>query len=70
MVMKVPSWLRAVDPWIVVPLLLLFGLSLATMTSFSDATGSLFNRQLLWMGLSILLLVLTANIDISFSSSL
>ena len=66
MVMKVPSWLRAVDPWIVVPLLLLFGLSLATMTSFSDATGSLFNRQLLWMGLSILLLVLTANIDISF----
>ncbi|MCA9351414.1 rod shape-determining protein RodA [Patescibacteria group bacterium] len=64
--MKVPSWLRAVDPWIVVPLLLLFGLSLATMTSFSDATGSLFNRQLLWMGLSILLLVLTANIDISF----
>ncbi|MCA9353112.1 rod shape-determining protein RodA [Patescibacteria group bacterium] len=60
------SFLRHVDWWIVASLLPLFGLSLSTMSSFSDVAGSLFSRQLLWIAISLVVFFVVSSLDLSF----
>lgn len=57
---------KKIDWWIVVSLLPLFGLSLSTMSSFSDDVGSLMLRQTLWITLSLIVFFIVASIDLSF----
>lgn len=57
---------KKIDWWIVVSLLPLFGLSLATMSSFSDEGGSFVLRQMLWIVISMVVFFMVASIDLSF----
>ncbi len=59
-------FLRKIDWWIVASLIPLFGLSLATMSSFSDAAGSLASRQLLWIIISFTAFFIITFLDLSF----
>jgi rod shape determining protein RodA len=60
------SLLRKIDWWIVVSLIPLMGLSVATLSSFSDAGGSLMYRQLLWIGISLATFIFITSLDVSF----
>mgnify|MGYP001406118341 CR=1 FL=1 len=55
-----------IDWWLLLPLLPLFGLSIATNMSFTDEVGSLAGRQLIWVIVSLCIIVAAANIDFSF----
>ncbi len=57
---------KKIDWWIVVALISLFGLSLSTISSFSDIGGTLFFRQLIWIGISITAFFVVSAIDFSF----
>lgn len=57
---------KKIDWWIVVSLLPLFGLSLSTMSSFSDDGGSFLIRQSLWIIISLVVFFAVASLDLSF----
>ncbi|MFT7327974.1 MAG: rod shape determining protein RodA [Crocinitomicaceae bacterium] len=60
------SFLKKIDWWIVASLVPLFGLSLATMSSFSDVAGFLASRQLLWIVISMAAFFVVSSLDLSF----
>lgn len=57
---------KKIDWWIVASLVPLMGLSVATMSSFSDAGGPLMYRQLLWIGISFIVFLVISLLDVSF----
>lgn len=62
----VPSFFRKIDWWIVAALIPLFGLSLATMSSFSDVGATLMSRQFIWILISMTIFFVIAFMDLSF----
>ena len=58
--------IQRIDWWIVAALLPLFGLSLATMSSFGGVNGSLLVRQALWIGVFLVVFFTVASLDLSF----
>jgi rod shape determining protein RodA len=60
------SFFKKIDWWIVAALIPLFGLSLATMSSFSDIGMTLVYRQLIWIAVSLTAFFLVASLDLSF----
>jgi rod shape determining protein RodA len=60
------SLFRKVDWWIVGSLIPLFGLSLATMSSFSDIGTTLMTRQFIWILISLTAFFVISLMDLSF----
>ncbi len=58
---------KKIDWWIIISLIPLLILSLSTMSSFIvDSSEGFFIRQLLWIGISFIVLFLSASFDLSF----
>jgi len=59
------SFLKKIDWWIVAAMIPLFGVSLATISSFSDIGTTLFYRQLIWVIISMVAFFVISSINLS-----
>lgn len=59
------SFLKKIDWWIVAALIPLFGISLATISSFSGEGTTLFYRQLIWVIISMISFFIASSINLS-----
>ena len=57
---------RKIDWWIVISIILIFGFSLATLSSFSDVASSFVYRQVLWFIVSLSAFFIVSSLDVSF----
>ncbi len=60
------SFLKKIDWWILGALIPLMGLSLSTISSFTEIGSGLAVRQLIWFGISVTLFFFISSLDFSF----